>query len=494
MLVPEPIATKAFTDASKAVARLEKIFARNTAFLRTHFEAYLKGSLPSGRVRATYPLVRVTTATHSRLDSRLSYGFVSGPGTHETTVTRPILFRRYLTEQIELILKNHDVAVQIGESDEPIPVHFAYERDINRETEIAGQGAPSLDIPLRDFFDTPDLAMMEDSIVSGNLRLPPGAPSPLALFRASRIDYSLRRLMHYTGTSPEYFQKFVIFTNYQFYIDAFARICRERMADGNPDYEAFVEPGDVVTTNPHPGAADDIDTPPDRLPQMPAYHLVGPNAGGITMINIGTGPSNARNITDHVAVLRPHAWLMLGHCAGLRNTQKLGDYVLAHGYMREDHVLDEDLPPWVPIPALAEMQIALEKAVEEVTGLAGYDLKQVMRTGTVASVDNRNWELAEQTGIIRRLSQARAVALDMESATIAANGYRCRVPYGTLLCVSDKPLHGEIKMAGMADQFYRQRVGQHLEIGLKTLETLKAQETERLHSRKLRSFTEVAFR
>ena len=211
------------------------------------------------------------------------------------------------------------------------------------------------------------------------------------------------------------------------------------------------------------------------------------------MINIGTGPSNARNITDHVAVMRPHAWLMLGHCAGLRNTQKLGDYVLAHGYVREDHVLDEELPLWVPIPALAEMQVALEQAVGEVTGCAGFELKRVMRTGTVASVDNRNWELGDHAAIIRRLSQSRAIALDMESATVSANGFRFRVPYGTLLCVSDKPLHGEIKLAGMAGEFYRQRVDQHLEIGLKALKKLKSQERERLHSRKLRSFAEVAF-
>jgi AMP nucleosidase len=211
------------------------------------------------------------------------------------------------------------------------------------------------------------------------------------------------------------------------------------------------------------------------------------------MINIGTGPSNARNITDHVAVLRPHAWLMLGHCAGLRNTQKLGDYVLAHGYVREDHVLDEELPLWVPVPALAEMQVALEQAVSEVTGLTGFELKRVMRTGTVASVDNRNWELGDHAVTIRRLSQSRAIALDMESATVAANGFRFRVPYGTLLCVSDKPLHGEIKLAGMAGDFYRHRVGQHLEIGLRALEKLKSQERERLHSRKLRSFAEVAF-
>jgi AMP nucleosidase len=226
---------------------------------------------------------------------------------------------------------------------------------------------------------------------------------------------------------------------------------------------------------------------------MPAFHLVAPDDRGITLINIGTGPSNARNITDHVAVLRPHAWLMVGHCAGLRSTQKLGDYVLAHGYVREDHVLDQELPVWVPIPALAEMQVALEQAVGEVTGHTGFELKRVMRTGTVASVDNRNWELGDHAAIIRRLSQSRAVALDMESAAIAANGFRFRVPYGTLLCVSDKPLHGEIKLAGMAGEFYRQRVGQHLEIGLKALEKLKAQERERLHSRKLRSLAEVAF-
>ena len=146
----------------------------------------------------------------------------------------------------------------------------------------------------------------------------------------------------------------------------------------------------------------------------------------------------------------------------------------------------------MPIPALAETQVALEQAVGEVTGFTGFELKRVMRTGTVASVDNRNWELGGPA-IIRRLSQSRAIALDMESAAIAANGFRFRVPYGTLLCVSDKPLHGEIKLAGMAGEFYRQRVGQHLEIGLTALEKLKSQEWERLHSRKLRSFAEVAF-
>jgi AMP nucleosidase len=422
----------------------------------------------------------------------LSYGFVSGPGTHETTVTRPDLFRAYFTEQIALLIKNHGVPVEIGESSEPIPIHFAYRRDINVAASLASRGATPSDRPLRDLFDTPDLAVMDDAIVNGTLQVPPGAARPLAMFRAARVDYSLHRLYHYTGTDPEHFQNFVIFTNYQFYADAFAQIGRSRIVAADCGYERFVEPGNIVTERARGGGGPPA-AAPQRMPQMPAFHLVRPDSSGITLINIGTGPSNARNITDHVAVLRPHAWLMLGHCAGLRNTQRLGDYVLAHGYVREDHVLDEELPLWVPVPALAEVQVALEHAVSEVTGLTGYELKHVMRTGTVASVDNRNWEIGDHVAIIRRLSQSRAIALDMESAAIAANGFRFRVPYGTLLSVSDKPLQGEIKLAGMADQFYRQRVSQHLDIGLNALEKLKAQERERLHSRKLRSFAEVAF-
>jgi AMP nucleosidase len=488
---PERQPAASFTDPDAAVARLEEIYERNTAFLRRRFEEYLSGRPAAARARATYPYVRIAIDTHTRLDSRLAYGFVAGPGVYETTVTHPVLFRRYLREQIGLLLGNHGVPVEIGESDEAIPVHFAYKRDISIETEALRRDGVLP--PLRDLFDAPDLAGMDDTIVNGTRVTPPGAPLPLALFRAARIDYSLHRLRHYTGTGPEHFQNFVIFTNYQFYVDAFAKLGRERMAAGGSGYTAFVEPGDVVTPSAGNTPAVTNGTTPTRLPQMPALHLVAPGDGGITMINIGAGPSNARTMTDHVAVLRPHAWLMLGHCAGLRNTQKLGDYVLAHAYVREDHVLDEDLPLWVPIPALAEMQVALERAVEDVTGLKGYDLKRVMRTGTVASVDNRNWELGDHGAIIRRLSQSRAIALDMESAVIAANGMRCRVPYGTLLCVSDKPLHGEIKLAGMAGEFYRQRIHQHLEIGLKAMEALRKQERERLLSRKLRSFAEVAF-
>jgi len=439
----------------------------------------------------------VHTDTVARADSRLSYGFVAGPGTYEITLTRPDLFSNYYLEQFRLLLKNHHISIEVGTSAQPIPVHFSFAENDHIEGSLSAERR----LLMRDLFDLPDLNAMDDGIANGTYESGPGEPHPLALFTAPRVDYSLHRLRHYTGTAPEHFQNFVLFTNYQFYIDEFVRLGHDTMKSSAAaqDYVAFVEPGNVITRRsglpPEPG--DDLGTAPPRLPQMPAYHLVRADGSGITMVNIGVGPANAKTITDHIAVLRPHAWIMLGHCAGLRNTQQLGDYVLAHGYVREDHVLDEELPLWVPIPALAEVQVALESAVAEITQLKGYELKRIMRTGTVASTDNRNWELLPSRHAVstpeRRFSQSRAIALDMESATIAANGFRFRVPYGTLLCVSDKPLHGEIKLPGMANHFYRERVDQHLRIGIRAIEKLREAGVDQLHSRKLRSFAEVAF-
>ena len=417
------------------------------------------------------------------MDSRLSFGHVSSPGTFSATITRPELFKHYLTQQIRLLIENHGQPVTIAVSDTPIPVHFAVSNDDS--VTIPQEGAA--DFTLRDVFDVPDLSTTNDDIVNGTY-LPLDNVRPLAPFTAQRVDYSLARLTHYTATDPEHFQSHVLFTNYQFYVTEFEEYARAMLRDPDSGYTSFVSTGNVEISDgdaPLPASV--------KTPQMPTYHLKRANGSGITLVNIGVGPSNAKTATDHIAVLRPHAWLMVGHCAGLRNTQALGDFVLAHGYLREDHVLDDDLPVWVPIPALAEIQIALEDAVEQVTQLEGYELKRIMRTGTVATIDNRNWELRDQSGPVQRLSQSRAVALDMESATIAANGYRFRVPYGTLLCVSDKPLHGELKLPGMASDFYKTQVARHLMIGIRAMEQLRDMPLERLHSRKLRSFDETAF-
>ncbi len=484
---PTAIASGFFTDAKAAVDRLQEIYALNVAFLREQFDLLAAGRPLTRRVRATYPEIRIETKSFARIDSRLAYGYVAGPGVYATTVTRPELFRGYLENQITLLVRNHGVPVEIGPSLSPLPLHFALGDSVHVEAALADR----LDKPLRDLFDVPDLAVTDDAIVNGTHEPLPGEPLPLAPFTAPRVDFSLHRLPHYTATAPEHFQNFVLFTNYQFYIDAFVAKARRMIETGEGGYASLVEPGNIITDA--DGADPNNNAPLTRLPQMPAYHLTRPDHNGITLVNIGVGPSNAKTITDHIAVLRPHAWLMLGHCAGLRNSQTLGDYVLAHGYVREDHVLDADLPTWVPIPPLAEVQVALEQAVAEVTGLSGFELKSIMRTGTVASIDNRNWELRDHREPVRRFSQSRAIALDMESATIAANGFRLRVPYGTLLCVSDKPLHGELKLPGMASAFYRKQVAQHLDIGIRAMEKLRAMALERLHSRKLRSLTETAF-
>ncbi|MEY4757326.1 MAG: hypothetical protein RJA34_2224 [Pseudomonadota bacterium] len=493
--LPPYIAPSSFTDPEAALAKAREIYDGSLAHLRQAMQRFVAGETLPGHVRACYPFVRVQTDTvtlkNTADSARLSYGFVAGPGRFETTLTRPDLYGDYYLEQFRLLLANHQVALEVGTSTQPIPVHFSFaEHD-----HIEGTLSPQRRQLMRDVFDLPDLTAMDDGIANGTFEPRPGEAQPLSLFTAPRVDYSLHRLRHYTGTAPEHFQNFVLFTNYQFYIDEFVRLGHEAMADPTSDYVAFIEPGNVVTRRKglKPQADDALGKAPPRLPQMPAYHLMRSDRSGITMVNIGVGPANAKTITDHIAVLRPHAWVMLGHCAGLRNTQQLGDYVLAHGYVREDHVLDEDLPLWVPIPALAEIQLALEAAVSDVTQIKGPELKRIMRTGTVASTDNRNWELLPDNKPQRRFSQSRAVALDMESATIAANGFRFRVPYGTLLCVSDKPLHGEIKLPGMANHFYRERVDQHLRIGIKAMELLRGQGVDQLHSRKLRSFAEVAF-
>ncbi|TPW29418.1 AMP nucleosidase [Martelella alba] len=484
---PEPVEPRHFGDAREAVEAIKALYKRNTRFLIDAFVGLANGAEIKGRYRACYPQVGIEIGSYSLTDSRLSFGHVASPGSYTTTLTHPDLFENYLIEQFDLLIRNHGVPLTVSESATPIPLHFAFGENVHVEANVAALA----DVPLRDIFDTPDLNTTDDLIANGEYEPEPGEPHPLAPFTAQRIDYSLARLSHYSATSAAHFQNFVLFTNYQFYVDEFCAHARKLMAEGGGGYSAFVEPGNNVTlagaTEPEGGFTG------IRLPQMPAYHLKRPDNSGITMVNIGVGPSNAKTITDHVAVLRPHAWLMLGHCAGLRNSQRLGDYVLAHAYVREDHVLDDDLPVWVPIPALAEVQTALEEAVAEVTGLEGYELKRIMRTGTVATIDNRNWELRDQSGPVKRLSQSRAIALDMESATIAANGFRFRVPYGTLLCVSDRPLHGELKLPGMATAFYKTQVSQHLHIGIMAMEKLAAMPSERLHSRKLRSFYETAF-
>jgi AMP nucleosidase len=473
-----------FDDPAAAVRRISEIYEGSVSAIRSAFQKGARGGKLT-RIEGDYPYVVVPIGRGElHVDARLSYGVLLEPGTYGTTLTRPDLFARYYEEQIGYLLKHHGVPVHVGVSNRSIPLPFVVEESVIDISESDLRA-------LQAHFALPDLSATDDAIANGSFTGGLGEPRPLALFTAERVDYSLARLHHYTGTSPQHFQSFVLLTNYQRYVDEFIGIGRYLV--GQEGYHSFVVPGNLeVPSTPRASGGPEPNSP-RYLPQMPAYHLKRPDGGGITLINIGVGPSNAKTITDHLAVLRPHCWLMLGHCAGLRRSQVLGDYVLAHGYVREDHVLDQDLPRWVPVPPIAEVQVALQEATAAVTGLRGQDLKTRLRTGTVATTDNRNWELRFDE-LFTRLNLGRAIAVDMESATVAANGLRFRVPYGTLLCVSDKPLHGELKLSGMANAFYRERVRQHLRVGLETMRLLREQGVDRLHSRKLRGFDEPAFR
>ncbi len=469
-------------DIPTVLDTLQSLYKNSLAHLNAEFRTYAETGKRNDTKNVCYPYLLLNIKARKE-DGPTPQGFVSirGMGWYGFSLTSPEIFQTYLGNQMALIEAAYDVDYYTGYSDTEIPVAFAIDPSTY---EMKSEYSKNIG----DFFPLPDLKLINDDFADGVFEHPNDQPLPLSLFPALRTDYSLQRLKHYTGTSPSHFQKFVIFTNYQRYVDEF--IEHAKSVIGNGTYTGFSSPGVGLITE-----ADDYKPDPKfKLPQMPAYHLVTENNEGVTLINIGVGPSNAKTITDHVAVLRSHCWLMLGHCGGLRRTQTLGDFVLAHAYLRDDQILDEVLPPAIPLPTIAEVQIALTTAISEVMSLSGRLMKRHVRTGTVVTTSDRNWEM-RYASLRTRLNQSRAIAIDMESATIAANGYRFRVPYGTLLCVSDRPLHGEIKLPGTAEEFYRSRIAQHLNIGLEAMSILQdAAQSGTLHSRKLRSLDDPVFR
>jgi AMP nucleosidase len=270
----------------------------------------------------------------------------------------------------------------------------------------------------------------------------------LFLFGPERMALSINRLEHYTGTPAEQFQRYVLLTNYSWHVEEFRR------------------------------ALPDCTGPDTDGRQMPAWHYALPGRAGITIINIGVGPSNAKTITDHLAVLRPDLVLMIGHCGGLRNHQAIGDLVLATAYMRDDRVLDDVLPLSVPVVSNYTLNTLL------LNELTTRGLRR--RLGIVFTTANRNWEL-QLSSVDARLRLSRAIAVDMESATVAANGFRYRIPTATLLAVSDKPLHSRPKLNEDAQSFYAATRRQHVEIAISVADTVRKQYPGGLPSADIRS-------
>ena len=476
-----------------AVDQLVALHAQATASLKSCLDRYFKTRQPPSAEELRsfcYPQLRVVyEAQGVQPNIARAFAKFQGSGTYVTTVTQPDHFRRYLTDQLTFLVRDYAATIEVGLSDQEIPYPYV----LDRGDDLGGEGTTAAELAL--YFPVPRLALVGDEVADGQWDHTPGHPLPLAMFDAVRVDYSLKRLQHYTGTHWRDMQPWILLTNYHRYVDQFITWGVTQLMMDSP-YESLHLPGGGIIIRGMSQAAIDqvIEASPWHRFQMPAYHLKRRDGlgGGVTLVNIGVGPSNAKNMTDHLAVLRPHCWLMIGHCGGLRQSQRIGDYVLAHGYLRQDRILDAVVPPEIPIPALAEVQLALQGAAAEVTGERGEALKARLRTGTVVTYDDRNWEL-RWSQERKRINLSRAIAVDMESGTTAAQGYRFRVPYGTLLCVSDKPLHGEIKLPGAANAFYDRAVSEHLMIGLAALDRMRG-ELSQLHSRKLRSFDEPPFR
>jgi AMP nucleosidase len=476
-----------------AVAQLIALHEEAVEALRQALERFFAKSQPptaKERTRFRYPELRLTYASGEAQPSLArAYAKFESPGIYATTITQPRAFQDYLIEQLRLLVADYPTTISVGRSDEEIPYPYVLDKgdELGRDNISAAE--------LARHFPAPALSAVGDEIADGLWTPPKGEPMPLALFDATRTDYSLKRIVHYTGTDWRHVQPWILLTNYHRYVDQFVTWGIEQIRGPSP-YDALVLPGGIMIGRGGITVAEAetaITSSPWHRFQMPGYHLLRKDGeGGVSLVNIGVGSSNAKNITDHLAVLRPHCWLMIGHCGGLRQSQRIGDYVLAHAYFRQDRILDGAVPPDIPIPALAEVQVALQEAAAKVTGERREALKARLRTGTVVTNDDRNWEL-RWSQERRRINLSRAIAVDMESGTIAAQGYRLRVPYGTLLCVSDKPLHGEIKLPGAANAFYDRAVGEHLMIGLAAIDFLRS-ELGQLHSRKLRSFDEPPFR
>ncbi len=273
----------------------------------------------------------------------------------------------------------------------------------------------------------------------------------LFLFSPERTNISIDRLSHYTGTDPGDFQRYILFTNYAMHVDVFLE-----------KYPDCVRP-----------VRDGV--------QMPAYHHKLPDNKGLTLINIGVGPSNAKTITDHVAVLRPDAMIMVGHCGGLRNHQEIGDFVLASGYYRDDKVLDDLFPIGIPVVPNYILNLYLKQVLDS------HGLNH--RVGTVYTTANRNWEFSKKA-TVEDIHQSRSMAVDMESATVATNGFRYRVPHATLLCVSDKPLHGKPKLSDAAQAFYQNSKELHLELVIQAIDMVKETYPEGLPNSSIRAMNE----
>ncbi len=186
-------------------------------------------------------------------------------------------------------------------------------------------------------------------------------------------------------------------------------------------------------------------------------------AGGITIINFGMGSATAATVMDLLSAIEPHAVLFLGKCGGLKKKNEIGDLILPIAAIRGEGTSADYFPPEVPaLPAFA-----LQKAVS--TTIRDNDLDYW--TGTVYTTNRRVWE--HDAEFRAYLEKVRAMAIDMETATVFTVGFFNEIPTGALLLVSDQPMIPEgVKTEESDKKVTSQFVEQHLRIGIDSLKQL----------------------
>jgi len=405
--------------------------------------------------KGMYPIVLIKVEGRTKeFRPKGSFGYVRcGKGWYVQTLGLIRRFESYLLEQLSLLDYNENLTIFTGLSNTRIP------RELSAPV-------PGVMIHEPDFTVN---ALHRESVKTPGL-------NPLAYFTGLETHYFLTRLEHYVGTSIDSVQDKVLFVNYGMYVDAFRKFSKDRLEDGSNDYTKFEEPSNGPGT---------------RTAQMPAYHLKKEDGSGITLINIGVGPSNAWSIMRYLAPLRPHAVMMVGHAAGLRESQKIGDFVMADGYFRRDGITNHHIPYCVPVPPIGEFNTLIRKAMCEILKISDGELWNILETGTAANVASRTWEeFADQ---VNEVLQSFSLSVDMESGVIAAAGMKWAIPYATLLRISDKPLLGRLKTRKTSNSFYEDVIEPHMSIAMRSMEMLGEIGTK-FHSRKIRPWDGPAFR
>lgn len=193
-------------------------------------------------------------------------------------------------------------------------------------------------------------------------------------------------------------------------------------------------------------------------------NMLSASANGITIINFGMGSPNAALIMDLLSAIHPKAVLFLGKCGGLKNKNKVGDYILPSAAIRGEGTSNDYFPPEVPALPAFNMQRAVSSNIR--------DFGKDYWTGTVYTTNRRVWEHDDE--FKSHLKIVRSIAIDMETATLFTVGFHNAIPTGALLLVSDMPMHPEGVKTEESDKKVTQSfVDEHLTIGIKSLSSLQ---------------------